>query len=67
MDHDYEIASYDRFEGHIWNKEKLLKSVEYYSEIRPRNHESEEAVRHEKEAKKAAAAQARAERAASKE
>lgn len=69
MDHDYEIASYDRFEGkgHIWNKEKLLKPLEYYAEIRPRNYESEEAVRREKEAKKAAAAKARAERAASKE
>ena len=53
MDHDYEIASYDRSEAHIYNKERLLKPVEYYAEIRPRNWGIEEEVRLEKEAKKA--------------
>ena len=51
----------------FWNKKKLMKPVEYYAEIRPLNYEREEAVRREKEAKKEAAAKARAERAASKE
>ena len=35
MDHDYELASYDRTEAHIYDKEKLLKPAEYYAEIRP--------------------------------
>jgi NADH-quinone oxidoreductase subunit I len=64
MDHDYELASYDRMEHHFFDKEKLMKPVEYYAEIRPRNFGIEEAIRQEKEAKKAAAAKAKAERAA---
>jgi NADH-quinone oxidoreductase subunit I len=66
MDHDYELASYDRSAAHIFNKETLLKPAEYYAEIRPRNFEREEEIRREKEAKKAAAAKAKAERAAKK-
>ena len=54
MDHDFEIASYDRTSAHIWNKEKLSKPVSYYASIRPTNYAREEAVRAEKEAKKAA-------------
>jgi NADH-quinone oxidoreductase subunit I len=54
MDHDYELASYDRFEAHIFDKDRLSKPVSYYAEIRPRNYEREEAVRAEKEAAKAA-------------
>jgi len=64
MDHDYEMASYDRTEAHIFDKERLLKPAEYYAGIRPRNYEHEEEVRREKEAKKAAAEKAKAERAA---
>lgn len=64
MDHNYEIASYDRFASHIWNKDKLMKPVEYYAEIRPLNYEREETVRREKEARKVAADKAKAERAA---
>jgi NADH-quinone oxidoreductase subunit I len=67
MDHDYEIASYDRKEAHLFNKERLLKPASYYAEIRPENFAREEAIRQEKEAKKAAAAKARAERAAQAE
>jgi len=66
MDHDYELASYDRTEAHIFNKDRLLKSAEYYASIRPRNYEREEEIRREKEAKKAAAEKAKAERAARK-
>ena len=54
MDHDYEIASYDRKEYHIFNKERLSKPVSYYAQIRPNNFTSEEAMRAEKAAKKAA-------------
>lgn len=55
MDHDYEIASYDRTIHHLYNKEKLGKPVEYYKVIRPNNFAKEEAIRLEKEAAKAAA------------
>jgi hypothetical protein len=53
MDHDYEMASYDRDADHIFNKERLSKSATYYAEIRPLNAAKEEAVRMEKEAAKA--------------
>jgi NADH-quinone oxidoreductase subunit I len=54
MDHDFEIASYDRFAGHIYNKDKLMRPVSYYASIRPRNFQREEQARAEKEAAKAA-------------
>jgi NADH-quinone oxidoreductase subunit I len=54
MDHDYELASYDRMANHILNKEALSKSMEYYAEIRPRNFQKEDAVRKEKAAIKEA-------------
>lgn len=66
MDHDYELASYDRSEAHIFDKERLLKPAEYYAEIRPRNFAREDEIRKEKEAKKAAAERAKAERAKQK-
>jgi len=55
MDHDYEIASYDR---NVYNMEKLLKSAEYYANIRPENAAREYEARREKEAAKAARAAA---------
>jgi NADH-quinone oxidoreductase subunit I len=54
MDHDYELASYDRFGHHIYNKERLSKPVAYYAQIRPENYQREEQARAEKEAAKAA-------------
>jgi NADH-quinone oxidoreductase subunit I len=54
MDHDYEIASYNRFEGHIFNKKRLSRPESYYASIRPTNYALEEAARAEKEAAKAA-------------
>lgn len=54
MDHNFEIASYDRTSAHIWNKEKLDKPVSYYASIRPTNYAREEAVRAAEAAKKAA-------------
>ncbi len=56
MDHDFEIASYDRRVNHIYNKEKLGKSAAYYASIRPLNYTAEETARAEKEAAKAARA-----------
>ena len=66
MDHDYELASYDRWGLHIYDKERLMKPSAYYAEIRPRNYAIEKAIRDEKEAKKAAAEKAKAERAQAK-
>jgi NADH-quinone oxidoreductase subunit I len=63
MDHDYEMASYNRSEAHLFNKDRLMKPASYYAEIRPINYGREETLRLEKEAKKAAAAKARAEKA----
>lgn len=52
MDHDFELSSDDRFEGHIYNKAKLSRPVDYYASIRPTNYTREEINRAEKEFKK---------------
>ena len=54
MDHDYELSVYNRFQSNIFNKEKLLKPISYYSDIRPTNYTREEEARAEAEAAKAA-------------
>jgi NADH-quinone oxidoreductase subunit I len=59
MDHDYEIASTDRYETNIFDKEKLSKPASYYASIRPVNYAAEETARKEKEAAKAAAVAAK--------
>src|SRR3970282_46464 len=43
MDHDYELASFDRMNHHIFNKERLSKPASYYASIRPRNNAAEDA------------------------
>lgn len=48
MDHDFEMATYQREDTHIYSMEKLGKPVEYYAKIRPVNYALEEA---EKQAK----------------
>ncbi|HEY9077187.1 MAG TPA: 4Fe-4S binding protein [Anaerolineaceae bacterium] len=45
MDHDYEIASYNRFKDNIYDISKLAKPVSYYASIRPKNYREEEAAR----------------------
>jgi NADH-quinone oxidoreductase subunit I len=55
MDHDFEIASYER---NVYNMEKLLKPSSYYQSIRPQNFAREEEARKAKEAAKAAKAAA---------
>jgi NADH-quinone oxidoreductase subunit I len=57
MDHDFNIASYDR---NVYNLEKLLKPAKYYAGIRPENYTREEEARKAKEAAKAAKAEASA-------
>ncbi len=54
MDHDYELAVYDRHANNIYDKEKLSKPVAYYAGIRPTNFAREETARAEAEAAKAA-------------
>jgi NADH-quinone oxidoreductase subunit I len=57
MDHDYEIASYQR---NVMNLEQLLKPASYYESIRPVNYQRNAAERQAKQAAKAAKAEAAA-------
>jgi NADH-quinone oxidoreductase subunit I len=70
MDHDYEIADYERDEGHIHNLQRLVKPVSYYANIRPGWHAKEEEARRIAEEEKARKAEEKeriaAERAAKK-
>jgi NADH-quinone oxidoreductase subunit I len=52
MDHDFELADYDRVEAHIHDLERLLKPVSYYASIRPTWNAKEEAARREAEEEK---------------
>lgn len=54
MDHDYELAVYDRHIKNIYDKDKLMKPVSYYASIRPTNYTREEEARAAAEAAKAA-------------
>jgi NADH-quinone oxidoreductase subunit I len=54
MDHDYELATYDRMANSIFDKEKLAKPLSYYASIRPVNYGLEEKAREEAVAMKAA-------------
>jgi NADH-quinone oxidoreductase subunit I len=53
MDHDYELASYDRTTAHIHDKERLSKPLSYWQSIAPRKAEAEAAARAYVEAAKA--------------
>jgi NADH-quinone oxidoreductase subunit I len=55
MDHDYELATYDRNKTDVHDLQRLAKPASYYASIRPKNYALEEAARKEKEAKAAAA------------
>ena len=52
MDHDYELASYDRNTAHIYDKERLSKPLSYWREIAPKKAEAEELARQMAEAAK---------------
>lgn len=45
MDHDYELASYDRTTAHIHDKERLSKPISYWREIATKKAEAEAAAR----------------------
>jgi NADH-quinone oxidoreductase subunit I len=53
MDHDYELASYDRTTAHIHDKERLSKPMSYWREIAPKKAAAEEAARNFSEEQKA--------------
>jgi len=52
MDHDYELASYNRTTAHIHDKERLSKPISYWREIAPKKAEAEAAARDFAENKK---------------
>jgi NADH-quinone oxidoreductase subunit I len=54
MDHDYEIASYDRTTSHIMDKPQLSKPNSYWEKIAPSRAEQERMAREAKEISKAA-------------
>ncbi len=45
MDHDYELASYDRTTKHIYDKEKLSKPISYWQAIAPTTAAEEQVAR----------------------
>lgn len=54
MDHDYEVATYNRHRDNIIDITRLSKPASYYAQIRPTNYAREEAARQaEREAKAA--------------
>jgi NADH-quinone oxidoreductase subunit I len=45
LDHDYELASYDRTAAHIHDKERLSKPISYWRTIAPQKAAGEAAAR----------------------
>jgi len=56
MNHDYELAVYDRYPNLVYDMEELTVPVEYYAALYPTQYAEEEARRAEEEARKAAKA-----------
>jgi NADH-quinone oxidoreductase subunit I len=56
MDHDYELADYERTATHIYDLERLSKPINYWEKISPTRAAAERQAREEKEAAKAAKA-----------
>lgn len=52
MDHDFELADYDRDVAHVHDLERLLKPTSYYASIRPTWNAKEEATRQAAEEEK---------------
>jgi len=57
MDGEYELSTPDRFDGLLFNKQRLARSTDYHAQLRPLE-ASEVATRREAEADKKLAAQA---------
>ena len=56
MNHDYELATYERFPYLIYDKEELSVPTSYYAALYPKAWVEEEKIRQAKEAKKRARA-----------
>jgi NADH-quinone oxidoreductase subunit I len=52
MDHDYELADYEREVSHIHDIDRLTKPISYYAQIRPNWNAKEEAARRAAEEEK---------------
>jgi len=66
MDHDYELADYEREHAHIHDLERLLKPTSYYASIRPTWHAKEEEARRQAEEEKRRKEEERKRKAAEK-
>jgi NADH-quinone oxidoreductase subunit I len=67
MDGEYELSTNNRFEGLLFNRERLAKSAEYHAKLRPEQASEVMARRKADEEKKAAAAAAKEAKAAAEE
>ncbi len=54
MDHDFEIAAYQRMPSLLFDLQRLRVPTTYYARIRPTDWAEEEAARQAKEAEKSA-------------
>lgn len=66
MNHDYELAVYDRYPQLVYDLEELTVPVEYYAALWPRQYAQEEEKRRQEEAEKAAQEAAKAKAAEAK-
>jgi len=66
MNHDFELAVFDRYPQLVYDKAELTVPVEYYAALWPTQHAAEEEVRRKEAEEKAAQAAAKAEAAAAK-
>jgi NADH-quinone oxidoreductase subunit I len=51
MDHEWKLADYEREQGHIFGKDKLMKPASYYQKIRPHDYAAGRAAKEAKEAR----------------
>jgi NADH-quinone oxidoreductase subunit I len=66
MNHDFELAVFDRYPQLVYDKAELTVPVEYYAALWPTQYAAEEEVRRKEAEEKAAQAAAKAEAAAAK-
>ncbi|MEZ4633971.1 MAG: 4Fe-4S binding protein [Caldilineaceae bacterium] len=66
MNHDYELAVYDRYPQLVYDMEELTVPVEYYAALWPRQYAQEEEKRRKEEEEKAAQEAAKAKAAEAK-
>jgi len=66
MNHDYELAVYDRYPQLVYDKTELTVPIEYYAALWPTQYQAEEARRRQDEEEKRAKEEAKAAAAAAK-